>query len=163
MTETLSRDLVVGLHSIAFSDTTGNTKTLSSRPILTFIDSTVPYLWLPEDVCSEFEEAFGITWNSTIDRYLVNETLNSILQKQNASVSFLLGNETSEDTTVNITLPYASFDLELGLPFVDRKTKYFPLRRAANATQYTLGRTFLQEAYVSSMINPTCMLTFSAT
>jgi hypothetical protein len=29
---------------------------------------------------------------------------------------------------------------------VSNQTRYFPLQRAANDTQYTLGRTFLQEA-----------------
>ena len=161
MAEDVQRDLVVGLRLISFSDTTGNTKTLSSEPILTFIDATVPHIWLPEDVCSNFEDAFGLTYNSTIDRYLVNDTLHAILQKQNASVSFLLGNDTAGDTTVNITLTYASFDLELGPPFVDTRQNYFPLRRAANESQYTLGRTFLQEAYGTSKIDPVYLLIHS--
>lgn len=51
---------------------------------------------------------------------------------------------------MNITLPYASFDLQLTqfYPGINQTTQYFPLRRAANDNQYTLGRTFLQESYI---------------
>lgn len=51
--------------------------------------------------------------------------------------------------------PYAAFDLELSYPYphlnatqASPPTNYFPLRKAANATQYTLGRSFLQETYL---------------
>ena len=54
---------------------------------------------------------------------------------------------------MNITLPYASFDLGLRPPIVDITQDYFPLRRAMNNTQYTLWRTFLQESYVRLQID----------
>ena len=149
MSKDLSRDLIVSVASISFSDHTSETRTLSSDPYLAFIDATVPEIWLPEEVCSNFEDAFGLIYNSTIERYLVSDTLHHILQRHNASVSFLLSDSPRGPATVNITLPYASFDLSLGPPFFDVKQNYFPLRRAANNTQYTLGRTFLQESYVN--------------
>lgn len=40
------------------------------------------------------------------------------------------------------------FDLEASYPIYPNATSYFPIRRAANDSQYTLGRAFLQEAYV---------------
>ena len=149
MSEDVNRDLVVVLESISFSDSAGSVKTLHSTPFQVFIDSTVPYLWLPPELCSKFEDAFGLSFNSSIDRYLVNDTHHKVLQQQNANVTFHLGNDESGETIINITLPYASFDLELGFPFVNTKQYYFPIRRAANATQYSLGRTFLQEAYAT--------------
>ena len=149
MSKDLSRDLIVSVASITFSHHTGPTRILSSDPYLAFIDATVPDIWLPELICSNFEDAFGLIYNSTINRYLVNDTLHHILQKQNASVSFLLSDSPRGPTTVNITLPYASFDLSIGPPFFDIKQNYFPLRQAVNDTQYTLGRVFLQESYVN--------------
>lgn len=147
MASDISRDLVVGLQSITFSDaTTTNDELLSTGGILTFIDATIPHIWLPVEACQAFEDSFGIEWNSTIERYLVNDTLHNELQKQNASVSFIIGNAVEGGSTVNITFPYASFDLNISAPFVDNTQYYFPLRQAANSTQYTLGRTFLQEA-----------------
>ncbi|KAJ9656578.1 hypothetical protein H2201_008493 [Coniosporium apollinis] len=45
-------------------------------------------------------------------------------------------------------MPYGSFDLNASAPLFDTSTRYFPLKRAVNDSQYTLGRTFLQQAYV---------------
>ena len=142
----ISRDLVVGLQSIEFTDATTTNKNLLNPGILTFIDSSIPHIWLPTQTCQAFEDSFGLNWNSSIERYLINRTHHDQLQKQNASVSFILGNNVNGGSTVNITFPYASFDLNISAPFVDTDQYYFPLRQAANDTQYTLGRTFLQEA-----------------
>ncbi len=142
----ISRDLVVGIQSISYSDAKHTDSLLLKEGIFTFIDATVPQIWLPQDACKLFEDAFGITYNNTVDRYLVNDTTHNALLSQNASIAFELGNDVSGGATVNITLPYAAFDLEIGSPIVNTTQSYFPLRRAANDTQYTLGRTFLQEA-----------------
>ena len=142
------QDLTVDIETIT-ATVSGNTTTLSSTSRGAFIDSTVPYIFLPLDVCKKFEVAFGITWDNTSQAYLVSETLHTVLQAQNASVTFTLGNLTA-GKTVDITLPYAAFDLTASYPLAENATRYFPLMRATNSTQYTLGRTFLQEAYVSS-------------
>ena len=146
MASDISRDLVVGVQSITYSDSKHTDSSLLNDGFLTFIDATVPQIWLPKDSCTLFEDAFGITYNETVDRYLVNSTTHDSLLSQNASITFEIGNDVSAGPTVNITLPYAAFDLEIGYPHVTKNQSYFPLRRAANDTQYTLGRTFLQEA-----------------
>ena len=146
MASDISRDLVVGLQSISFSDASTTNEELYSTGFLTFIDSSIPHIWLPIEACQAFEDSFGIQWNSTVGRYLVNRTTHTQLQNKNPSVSFILGNSVNGGSTVNITLPYASFDLNISAPFVDTDRYYFPLRQAANDSQYTLGRTFLQEA-----------------
>jgi len=46
----------------------------------------------------------------------------------------------------SIVLFYAAFDLQATYLIYNNSTRYFPIRCAAN--EYTLGRTFLQEAYV---------------
>ena len=145
MADNVSRDLTVNLNSILFNAGSLEPKTLLSEKIAIFVDTTVPHIWLPRDSCTLFEDAFGITYDSTTERYLVNDTLHTQMQHQNANISFVLTNSASNET-VSIIFPYASFDLEIGYPFVEPTQRYFPLRRADNATQYTLGRTFLQES-----------------
>ena len=125
----------------------GKTQTsLLSEGVLAQVDSTVPYLWLPQSVCTAFEDAFGIVWDPIHALYLVNDTLHETLLKENPSVVFQLANGISGGPSVNITLPYASFDLQVEYPLVKSPTKYFPLQRAADDSAVTLGRTFLQEA-----------------
>ncbi|KAI1330752.1 aspartic peptidase domain-containing protein [Xylariaceae sp. FL0255] len=144
----VTRDLVVVLQSISYSGST--TSVLLSDPIDIFIDSTDPNLWLPDDVCDAFEAAFGITLDETSGLYLLNDTQRTTLQNSNAQVTFRISDVDSGGDAVVITLPYEAFDLTAEYPLVDNTSYYFPLKRAANSTQYTLGRTFLQEAYLSA-------------
>ena len=120
--------------------------TLLSNSIDIMIDSTDPNLWLPADVCDAFEEAFGLTVDDETSLYLVNETHHNRLLDSNAQVSFRLSDVSSGGDTVTIVLPYAAFDLTAESPMVENTSRYFPLKRANSSAQYTLGRTFLQEA-----------------
>ena len=138
--------LVVALNKITFTDSDSTDKPLLTEGILTLIDSTVPEIWLPLDACKSFEDAFGISYEPIRNRYLVNSTQHDDLKKQNANITFEIGSRIGSDDSVKITLPYDSFDLGIGYPIVDKPSRYFPLRRAADDTQFTLGRTFLQES-----------------
>jgi hypothetical protein len=144
MAEDITRDLVVYLQSISYSGSTS--ATLLSDPILIFIDSTDPHLWLPGSVCDAFEKAFGLTLDSQSGLYLVNDTHNTELLNSNAQVSFRLSDVASGGDAVTITLPYNAFALTAKASLVNDSSYYFPLKRAANSTQFTLGRVFLQEA-----------------
>jgi len=145
-----SRLLTVGVQSIVAMNSLQGVYSLTTTGHLSLIDSTVPHLWLPRDTCDGFEKAFGLTYDPTTDLYLVNDTIHSQLQSLNPSITIKLGNsafDTGSNYT-NIVLPYAAFDLQASYPIYANATNYFPIRRAANDTQYTLGRTLLQEAYL---------------
>ena len=144
----ISRDLVVGLQSITATMANGSTKSLLPSSILTFIDSTLPYIYLPVEACTLFEEAFGLVWNSTVEQYLVNDTQHQILLAKNPNFTFRVGDSKTGGPTVDIVLPYASFDLQAEYPLLLDTSRYFPLQ-PGNDTTYLLGRTFLQEAYVA--------------
>jgi hypothetical protein len=141
----ISRDLTVGLQAIS-TTINGQTHELLPNGIYTFIDSPVPHIWLPLEACQQFEEAFGLAWDSAARLYLVNDTLHSDLLSSNASLRFQINNLTEGGSTIDITLPYTSLDLVVDYPIVSNRSRYFPIIRATNETQYTLGRTFLQEA-----------------
>jgi hypothetical protein len=151
MAEDLTRDLVVGLQSINFSGS--KSVTLLSDPIDIYIDSTDPNIWLPDDACNAFEEAFGLTLDTQSGLYLVNDSHRNTLLDSNAEVSFRLSDRKSGGETVTVVLPYAAFDLVAKPPLVDDTSRYFPLKRAKNAKQYTLGRVFLQEASVTKNVD----------
>lgn len=142
----VSRDLVVGLQSITATDNAGVNTSLLPTGVLSFVDSTVPHIWLPIEACQAFERTLGLTYDDQMNLYLLNDTLHESLLASNYSFTFKLGNTKEGGKTVDIVLPYASFDLTLTPPLTLNKTKYFPVKRGANDTQFTLGRTFLQEA-----------------
>ncbi|ETS73912.1 hypothetical protein PFICI_13778 [Pestalotiopsis fici W106-1] len=144
----VTRDLVVVLQSISYSGS--NSATLLSDPINIFIDSTDPNFWLPDEVCDAFENAFDLKLDETTGLYLINDTHHTALLDSNAEVSFRLSDVTTGGDNVRIVLPYNAFDLTAEYPLVENSSYYFPLKRAANETQYTLGRAFLQEAYLTA-------------
>lgn len=143
------RDLTVIVNSIKFESTTGpglmGYGIESPANIAAVIDSTTPYFWLPLAACQAFERAFGLSWNESVQGYLVNDTLHESLQQQDASITFSLATPNGTDG-VDIKLPYAAFDLKAVSPVLANESRFFPLVRATNDTEYTLGRAFLQEA-----------------
>ncbi|GAB7341715.1 hypothetical protein MBLNU457_g0054t1 [Dothideomycetes sp. NU457] len=147
-----SRDTVVAIQSIskAGEGNTNDTELLPT-PIYALLDATVPQIWLPIEACQAFEQAFGLVYDTATSLYLVSESLHNSLKARNANVTFTLGQSTVGGSTVSITLPYAAFDLTASPPYqgLAQSTYYFPLQRAQNSSQYTLGRTFMQEAYIT--------------
>lgn len=146
--DTNAGDFIVNIGS-TFLINNGEPETLTtpneSLPVR--IDSTTPYLILPQTLYSAFEDIFKLVWDENVQAYLVNDTLHDSLQSQDASVIFNLGNSTTvPGQGFNVTLPYSAFDLIAGPPLLNKPGRYFPLMRAANESQYVLGRTFLQEA-----------------
>lgn len=116
--------------------------------ILAVIDSTVPDLWLPEAWCDLFEDAFGLSYVEETGRYLVDAEQHAELQQLQPTLTFTLGASTAGGTIARFDLPYTAFDLEGQYPVFSNTTRYFPIRRAANDSQYTIGRVFLQETYL---------------
>ena len=143
-----SRRLTLGLQSVTVSNTLQGALTPLSQGALFMIDSSVPDIWLPMSACQLFEQAFGLIYDPLTDLYLVNDSIHKQLQQREPIVTFELGVMESGGPSVNITLPYGAFDLQASSPIYPNATNYFPLRRAANETQQTLGRAFLQEAYI---------------
>ena len=61
----------------------------------------------------------------------------------------MLKGSLNSDKSVTINIPYKAFDLKFTTTGTKPSTfNYFPIRQAHTANQYTLGRTFLQEAYL---------------
>ncbi|KAL8784935.1 MAG: hypothetical protein Q9213_003677 [Squamulea squamosa] len=141
------RDLVVAIKSITATYTNGSVNSLLPFPTLAFIDSTVPYLSLPEDACKTFESVLGLVYNKKKNFYFVDDARRQTLSALQPRFSFRLANNLSSEPTIDITLPFASFGLVAKPPLLPNETSYFPLSRGA-ADQITLGRIFLQEAYL---------------
>jgi hypothetical protein len=112
------------------------------------IDTSVPHIWLPRAACDAFEANFGLQYDNRTGFYTMNDTIHTRLQQLNPSFTFVLGNTNDPSKVLNIRIPYAALDLQASWPIFNKTTNYFPIRRAVNDTQYTLGRAFLQETYL---------------
>ena len=146
ISEADSYALNAGVQSITATNTLIGEVELLSNNITATVDSDLPYLQLPVSVCKNFERALGLFWDPSMQLYLVNDTIHGRLREDNPTFSFTLGRSASQ--TVNITLPYQAFDLQVTQPIAENGTNYFPLRCTSNTSQFILGRAFLQEAYL---------------
>lgn len=145
---------IVGLQSITVPSTIASSPTgvqLLPDPIYIEIDTTVSQIWLPLAACRAFEQEFGLVYDTPTGLYLVNDTLHQTLKQRNANITFTIGQGPSGGDNLQVVLPYAAFDLTATPPYANlgNESSYFPLRRAANDSQYILGRTFMQEAYIT--------------
>jgi hypothetical protein len=113
---------------------------------------------MPQSVCERFASALGLVYDDAINLYTFggNDSNHENLAKSNVSFTFSLTDMSTSTATINITIPYAAFDLQLTWPAIPNTNygdanatrNYFPLRQAANDAQYRIGRAFLQEAYI---------------
>ena len=145
-----TRDLLLDLRSIS-SSASKHLLLTGDGTINIWLDSLVPDIWLPKEACQRFEDIFSLSYNSSISKYTVNDTIHTTLIAQNPNVTFefgAVGNEPSKQKTVSITMQYKSFDLVYNTTETGETTRYFPLQQADNSSQYTFGRAFFQDAYV---------------
>lgn len=143
-----TRPLSVTVQSILGQNTLEGTVALNPSDFVALIDSTVPELWLPLSTCDSFVTAFGLIYDHNTGLYLVNEKLHPQLLSLNPSITISLGPYGDTGTSEDIDLPYSAFDLQVSGTYGD-PARYFPIRIATDESQNTLGRVFLQEAYLT--------------
>lgn len=94
-----SRDLLVKLRSITY-DTFGSPPLLTSE-IDIFLDSAVTQMWLPVNVCQQFEKAFNLTWNATAKLYLHDEDTHSALLSRDPTFTFTIATVATVQTVLS--------------------------------------------------------------
>lgn len=151
--EESDRDLSLWVKSInVFANSTDDNQrtTVSATPFNAIVDSGVSPFFLPQAVCDSFAKYLELRYNNTLDMYLVNETEHNRLENDSPSMEITLSNEAVGGKDVTILLPYASLELRMSREYPNATTwsRYFPIRPAKSPDQYTLGRVFLQEAYL---------------
>ncbi|KAF8852732.1 hypothetical protein BDZ45DRAFT_807231 [Acephala macrosclerotiorum] len=143
-----SRPLAVALQPIQVTASFQGVAEPLKTGIIASLNSTVANIWLPESACEIFEQVFLLVYDNQTNRYLMPGNIRTNLTMLNPDIVSKVGGSVDSVDGVDIALPYKAFDLVACTPIYPNATKYFPLRHAANETQYTLGRTFFQESYV---------------
>ena len=136
-------DFTIIVESMLVNNATGGRS--SQNSFTASISSRDPDLRLPLDVCSIFEESFGIQYETESEQYYIDDTRHQALQQENPAITFFISPTVNATRGINITLPYLSFHVG-GINSTSNQTKrYFPLHQANDTSTKTLGRTFLQE------------------
>jgi hypothetical protein len=147
--------LLVGINSITYvpdpAVQQGSTSLITKVPgggFTAAIDSTLPYLVLPDDICDNFVKMFNLGYDKATSLYTINSTAHDQNKQQNATVSFKISAQPQDSASFStIVFPYDAFFLQASDPIYTNTTNYFPIRKSTNGL-YILGRTFLQEAYI---------------
>jgi hypothetical protein len=131
-----------------------------NMPISALIDSSRPFIYLPTKIVDTIVKDWGLQWlpMPTEGYYIVNDTQHDLLLHQKPLLRFRLGSgsnpitpsqDGSNETTVDITLPYEALWHVLDFPYARTPTRFIPIKATNNSQAYMLGRTFLQEAYLT--------------
>ena len=122
------------------------------------IDSATPFLWLPESAAIKFEQTFGLQYDDNLQLYFYpNTTQQELISQANMTFDFILTDLSDSSQSLSLSLPgdvFTSLSLTYGFPGLQINATsppvpYFPIRKAANSTQYIIGRMFLQETYLT--------------
>ena len=84
--------LLVEIASITFGTdppTVGPSRT-NNGAYAVRIDSSIAQMLLPIEICAIFEAVFYLSWNESLQLYLVNDTIHERLQRENTNVTFSL-------------------------------------------------------------------------
>jgi hypothetical protein len=123
------------------------------QPFNAAIDSSLPFLYLPQTTCDSFESLLGLSYDNNTGLYLVNSTQRVSNLANIGSIQFIVSDYTNANggqKTATISLPYSAFDFNMSWPVYTNDTPYFPIRVAESGADGVgiLGRTFLQGAYI---------------
>lgn len=119
------------------------------------IDSSTPYLWLPETVCENIAQALSLTWDADLELYVLASGTAQDRVNMGLEFTFDLAVSLASNELIALKVSYDAFNLQLSYPYPGltqtystETLPYFPMRRANNTLQYTIGRAFLQEIYL---------------
>lgn len=112
MNSDITKYLSIGVQSITVAGTPSGGGKVLSDGIIMMLDSTLPYMWLPEDACQKIADAFNLDYHEDTKLYTISNTVRSglLAQKTPPSVTFTLGVSASGGETVQISLPYQAFE-----------------------------------------------------
>ncbi|KAI0409106.1 aspartic peptidase domain-containing protein [Xylaria palmicola] len=127
-----------------------NNDSISTGGIKVSVDGCSPYLTLPKSTCDAIADHLPVTYNKDLGLYIWQEDKPKYSQIVSSAstldFTFLAGSNTQH---VTISVPFRHLNLTLTEPLVDSDQQYFPCF-TGSTSQYTLGRAFLQDAFVGA-------------
>ncbi|KAI1467734.1 acid protease [Daldinia caldariorum] len=123
---------------------------ITSGGIQVSVDGCSPYISLPKSTCDAIAKNLPVTYNKDLGLYFWNTDEPKYTQIVNsASVLEFVFSGNSNTKNVSISVPFRHLNLTLTAPLIDKPVQYFPCYTGPSHT-YTLGRAFLQDAFVGA-------------
>lgn len=113
-----------------------------------------PYLNLSKSTCDAIAARLPVIYNPDLGPYTWNVADPSYLPLVSSPsvLSFIFRKDQSNTQNLTINIPFTLLNLTLEAPLVTSSTPYFPCN-AQSAGRYSLGRAFLQAAFVGANWN----------
>ena len=126
--------------------------TESNAPLSVFINTQAPFLSLPRSSCDAITQYLPVIFNVSLQLYLW-DTKSPNYSKIVTSPSYLrftFNTSASNNSNVTIKVPFRLLNLTLEPPLVTNPTFYFPCQTPNVDGRYSLGRAFLQAAFLGA-------------
>ncbi len=127
----------------------GNNTISKGLPVL--MNPGAPYLFLPNSTCAAITANLPVIYNSTFALYFWDTTSPDVARiiTSPSYLSFTFS-VYDDNTNVTINVPFALLNLTLDTTIVDTPTQYFPCQEPHLDGRYSLGRAFLQAAFLGA-------------
>lgn len=111
------------------------------------MNTAAPYMYLPNSTCAAITRDLPVTysakyglhfWNVEDPRYTAIIT----------SPTYLSFDFRTSGKPLTVKVPFRLLNLTLDAPLIDTPTSYFPCTTPQNSPSYSLGRAFLQAAFI---------------
>ncbi|KAI2780594.1 acid protease [Daldinia loculata] len=123
---------------------------ITSGGVQVSVDGCSPYLSLPKSTCDAIAKNLPVTYNEGLGLYFwkTDEPKYSQIINSASVLEFVFTGD-SNTKNVSISVPFRHLNLTLTAPLIDKPTQYFPCYTGP-ARIYTLGRAFLQDAFIGA-------------
>lgn len=128
------------------------------------MNSLAPYLHLPKSVCDAIASYLPVSYQSKYGLYLwnTNDPHFKPIITSPSYLSFIFRATNLQQPNITIKVPFQLLNLTLQAPITNKPTQYFPCRPPSGGGEYTLGRAFLQAAFLGVIWDPQAGLWFLA-
>ena len=114
------------------------------------IEATIPYLYFPRSTCDAIASQLPVTYQSDYGLYFwdTDDPQYALIVSSPSYLSFTFRLDQGNSDNMTINVPFKLLNLTLDAPLVTTPTPYFPCRPLTDGGSFTLGRAFLQAAFV---------------
>lgn len=121
-----------------------------SNALSVVMNPAAPYLALPNSTCAAIMKDLPANYNAKYGLYIwdVDAPQYARIITSPAYLSFTFRASGSITANLTINVPFRLLNLTLEAPLIEQPTPYFPCQPPQHSDQYSLGRAFLQAAFI---------------
>ena len=109
------------------------------------MDSTLPFLELPEEACNRWKDAFNLDYDAKRGLFYPSPITITQLRRRAPEVVLSIAAPSNHSHSLSIILPFASFDHTLQNDSKSDPIAYIPIKMANKERGVVLGRVLFQE------------------